>query len=176
MESEEMAVTKCRHFGAALHIILRYAGQLQKIRKQRSAVKDCVRVDPGILHAVKTVVSRDHGTASGADQFKTGTLLAEWYLTSSAFYERQSLSAVPADFPFRVSTGLHLVLFPLSSTADGECRSARPQRELFVFGARCTYQKSEIISSISFSCDIRFLACAPGCGHGFGGEQDRTVL
>jgi hypothetical protein len=33
---------------------------------------------------------------------------------------------VPADFPLRVITGLHLVLFPLSSTVDGECRLARP--------------------------------------------------
>ena len=98
----------------------------QGIREQRSTVEDCVRVYPGILDAEKAVVSRDNGTASGADQFETGTLLAEWYLTSGAFYERQSLSAVPADFPLHVSTGLHLVLFPLSSTADGECRPARP--------------------------------------------------
>jgi hypothetical protein len=79
-----------------------------------SAVKDCVRVYPGILDAKKAVISRDNGAASGSDQLETGTLLAERYLTSGAFYKWQSLSAVPADFPFRVSTGLHLVLFPLS--------------------------------------------------------------
>jgi hypothetical protein len=91
-----------------------------------SAVKNRVRVYPGILDAEKAVISRDNGAASGADQFETGTLLTEWYLTSGAIDERQSLSAVPADFPLRVITGLHLVLFPLSSTVDGECRLARP--------------------------------------------------
>ena len=91
-----------------------------------SAVKDRVRVYPGILDAEKAVISRDNGAAAGADQLETGTLVTEGYLTSGAIDERQSLSAVPADFPLRVITGLHLVLFPLSSTVDGECRLARP--------------------------------------------------
>ena len=79
-----------------------------------SAVKDRVRVYPGILDTEKAVISRNNGAASGADQFETGTLLTERDLTSGASNERQSLSAMTAGLPFRVSAGLHLVLFPLS--------------------------------------------------------------
>ena len=84
-----------------------------------SAVKDGVRVDPGILDAKQAVIGRDDGTAPGAYQFEAGALLAEGYLASGALDGRQSLPAVPADFPFRVRTGLHLVLFPLSQQPMG---------------------------------------------------------
>ena len=90
------------------------------------AVKDRVRIYPGILDTEKAIISRDDGAASGPDEFEAGTLLTEWQLASGAFDYRQSLPAVPADFPLRVITGLHLVLFLFSSTVDGECRAARP--------------------------------------------------
>ena len=177
-----MAQTKQNGYGGAVCRVRKYSRQaytwpvtLPELRRPEctgrffSAVKNRVRVYPGILDAEKAVISRDYGAASGADEFETGTLLTEWYLTSGAIDERQSLSAVSADFPLRVITGLHLVLFPLSSTVDGECRLARPLRELF-FCAWCTYQKTEIISTTSFTCDIRFLASATRYRHGFGGD------